>query len=221
MLLIFSCGRSGTNLCLEMFTDHWDYTPSVYPEDKLLFSKSACPESYLTKSDSVYCKSPEQFVTFMKQVPHCKVLWTARRVEDWAMSKIYRGWGRSDDATFEGCLEDFYHMFSIYKKAIEVFPDRIKVVKMEDVLKDITKTAKDLSFWLNIEYSKSMERPYMRMRHKGKRKRYPTLDKSQVDLYKNWDTIYNGFFTQIDLDIEMLFKKVQYINKEFNYDTIC
>jgi len=125
MLLIFSCGRSGTNLCLEMFTDHWDYTPSVYPEDKLLFSKSACPESYLTKSDSVYCKSPEQFVTFMEQVPHCKVLWTARRVEDWAMSKIYRGWGRSDDATFEGCLEDFYHMFSIYKKAIELFPDRI------------------------------------------------------------------------------------------------
>ena len=37
-----------------------------------------------------------------------------------------------------------------------------------------------------------------------------------VDLYKNWKTIYDGFFTKIDLDIELLFEKVQYINKEFN-----
>jgi len=220
MLLIFSCGRSGTNLCLEMFVDHYVYRPSFYPEDKLLFDKEDCEVSYLTKSDSVYCRSSKHFIDFMHRVPHCKVLWTVRRVEDWAMSKIYRGWNRADDATFKGCSEDFYHMFSIYKKAIELFPDRIKIVKMEDIILDIQKVAKDLSEWLGINFENSMLTPYLRMRHKGKRTRYNKLDKSQLDRYKDWENLYDGFFVKNKLDMKTLFIKLQYINKEFGYDTI-
>ena len=99
MVLVFSCGRTGTNLVLEILTGSSVLSPSPYPEDKQVFKRDIVyPYNYLTKSDSIYCSDFGELSNFMKKNFHCKILWTVRHPYDVAMSKIYRGWGHADDA---------------------------------------------------------------------------------------------------------------------------
>ncbi len=222
MLVILSAGRSGTNLALELFTGHSNFKVPEYSEDKLLFANRNIlyPDNYLCKSDITYCPSYIEFNIFMIQNKNCKIIWTVRDVRDWVMSKIYRGYGVSQDSTIDGCKYSINKMFSIYKSAIVNFPDRIKVLRMEDILTNIESVCKELCQWLNIEFEKSMLTPHLRMRHTGKKKRYKTLDTSQIALYKNIETVYDGFFIKNNIPIIKLWKELNYINREFNYDTI-
>jgi hypothetical protein len=54
MVIVFSAGRSGTNLVLEILTGSRFLMPTPYPEDKQLFNrKCTYPYNFLTKSDSI------------------------------------------------------------------------------------------------------------------------------------------------------------------------
>ena len=219
MVLVFSSGRSGTNLVLEMFTDHSMLTPSQYPEDKLLFKRDIMyPHTYLTKCDVVYVNGYDEFKRFMLKNKHCKVIWTVRHPFDWAMSKIYRGWGHAEDATIHGCLDDLDYMYNLLQNVTGDFENRIIVTKMEKVLLDIESQAKLLCKFTKLPFEKSMLTPYKRMRHIGKRNRYKMLDKSQIDLYKNWKSCYNGFFIKESIDLEYVFDNLMYLVNYLQYE---
>jgi hypothetical protein len=227
MLVILSSGRSGTNLILEMFTECNNYTPTQYPEDKEVFKRDIqYPERYLCKSDTHYIDDYKELKNFMLKNKHAQILFTVRHPYDWVLSKLYRGrplkrrgWRPADDATTDGCIADMTKMFDIYKQVTRDFPLKILVVKMEDVLSDIEKEAKRICKFLCIVYNKSMTTPHLRMRHEGKRRRYPTLDKSQIGLYKKFDIIYDGYFKdKKKAGIRKIFKSVEPIIEEFGYD---
>lgn len=226
MLLIFSSGRSGTNLILEAFTGTDQFSPSSMPEDKLFFKRGVkYGHKYLTKCDTNYCESYKLFKAVMTYNEHLKVIWSVRHPYDWCMSKIYRGSvGReekgiplADDATYHGCVSDMYHMFSIYVMAITEFYNRVLVVKMEDMILETEKTLKGICDKFDLGFEESMLHPETRMRHEGKKERYKTLDKSQIDLYKQLTEVYDGFFADRVKYMKHLFRYMQPLCMEFDY----
>jgi len=223
--VIFSCGRTGTNLVLECLTGNPYFTPSNPVEDKLLFVRDEeLPDRYLTKCDTVYCPSYQHFKSFMEKNINTNVIWTLRHPYDMCLSKMYRGkpaekrdWRYSADATPEGCIKNMTQMYELLKQAEQDFPLRILRVKMEDILTDIGAETKRICKHFCILWDKDMMTPHLRMRHKGKHERYPTLDTSQIDLYKNIGTLYGGYFKDRMEDVQKVFDAVGFMIKEFNY----
>ena len=147
------------------------------------------------------------------------MIYTVRHPFDWAMSKIRRGYGHADDATFKGCISDMYWNAYLYCEARKEFPGRILTIKMEDVINDIKKETEKMCQFLKLPLEEPMLHPMDRMRHEGKKKRYGNnIDQSQIGLYKNWREVYDGFLTTIDFDMEELFKKLEPLLKTFGYE---
>ena len=161
--IIFSAGRSGTNLLLESMRGNSYFIASEYPEDKLLFVRNIrYPDKYLTKSDSVYCPSYQHFYDFMKKNPNANILWCIRHPYDWCLSKLFRGRALprrdnnpADDGTPSGCIHDMNWMYSLLKQAEKDFELRILKIKMEDIILDIeSETKKICKSAYNIQYGK-------------------------------------------------------------------
>lgn len=217
---IVGCGRSGTNLTLEMMRGHSYFKASEMIEDKEFFLRDCLYKSgYLTKTDTTYTRSFAFFKRTMIQNNNVKVLWTIRHPYDMALSKIYRGFeGGADDSTFEGCIADIYHMWSLYRRAKNEFANDIYLVKMEDTIRDIEKQAKDICDWLGLEFEEEMKYPYKRMRDKKKRDRYKDIDKTQIDMYKDWKNLYDGYFIKNKMEMDKLFELLKPVVKFFDYE---
>ena len=100
-----------------------------------------------------------------------------------------------------------------------MFPERTLLVKMEDILLETEMTAKILSGELNIPYHENMQNFPARMKNAFKRKRYGDKnDKSQVGLWKNWKTIYGGFFAKNNYDMNKHFNQVKDMIEYFEYE---
>lgn len=219
MVLVFSCGRTGTNLILEVLTGSSYLMPSEPPEDKAIFCRDILyPHNYLTKCDTIYCQCYGLLGKFLKKNKSSKIIWTIRHPFDIAMSKIVRGYKKADDGDFNGCVKDMLWMAYLYNEANCEFPEQIITVKMEDVIMDIASESKRMCNFLNIPFEQQMLTPYLRMRHSGKRKRYPNgLYKNEINKYLNWKKAYDGFLTTIDFDMECLFEKISCLVDFFDY----
>lgn len=223
MVLVFSSGRTGTNICLEVLTGNSKLQPSDPPEDKQVFKRNVIyPDFYLTKCSVTYCKNYNEFYNLMYNNPDTKIIWTIRHPFDVCLSKLYRGRplpkrGRisAADATVEGCVKDLYKMFDLYKRSIQDFNDNILLVKMEDIITNIENESKRMCNFIGIPYQEDMKVPHLRMRHEGKRERYKTLDTNELNKYPEWKTLYNGFYN--NFDIELLFSLIKPIKDYFRY----
>lgn len=218
MILVFSCGRTGTNLVLEILTGSPLLKASDPPEDKFIFRRNIqYPENYVTKCDIAYCQSYDTFELFMKNNPKSSIIWTIRDPRDMILSKLYRGWYRSDDGTPQGCLDTMYAMYNFYLRAIDEFSNNILTIKMEDVILNIEDVINRITKFTNLSIHNNMFYPYKRMRHPGKRTRYNCLDQSQISLWKNYKEIYNGFFRNRAKIIEPMFDTVKPMIRYFGY----
>ena len=227
MIIVFSSGRSGTNLVLEVLTSSKELIYDIeYPEDKMLFRRNIIyPNNYLTKCDSIYVDGYNQFEKFMLNNNHCKMLWTVRNPYDWILSKLYNGRKKdendslSDDATLDGAIADLYYMFSLYLRAIKDFKDRILVVKMEDIILNTEQKTKEICEFTKIQFNGDMLRPYERMRHEIY-KQHNKIITDNVDMWKRIDTIYNGFFhNNKEIDIRKLFLFMEPLVDYFKYES--
>lgn len=226
-VIILGCGRSGTNLLLEILRGSDELQATSMIEDKN-FAKSKCkyPDNYLSKCDTVYFDWSKLKYT-LELNPRMKVLWCMRHPNDMCLSKIYRGQPRSlggdcdtlaDDATISGCEKDIRYMWNIHKNLINNYAYRTKTVKMESVILDFDNTIHSVCRFLGISYNPKMENFISRMRNVNKSKRYNTLDKGQVNLYKNWQTLYNGWFVKNNYDMPLLFDNLRDVTEYFNYE---
>lgn len=221
---VISCGRSGTNMVLEILAGNSYFVPSVPEEDKKLCKSGIVyDDNYLTKCDTVYMNYEQLKATLIAN-PKMKVIWTIRNPRDLAMSKIYRGQTYenggdcktlADDATLDGCLADVEVMFNLYKNVIKDFRRRVLLIKMEDVINDIVTETKKMCNFVGITYQEDMIKFYERMRNQNKSKRYSGIDKGEVDKYLNWKTAYDGFF--VNYDMESLFRQLNVYSKYFGY----
>jgi hypothetical protein len=223
---VVGCGRSGTNLVLEILRGNSFFCASQSPENKDLCG-GTYEECYLTKCDTWYFK-PHELENVLDRNKHMKIIWTIRDPRDMILSKIRRGQPKSqggdgsevvsDDATPDGCIEDINHMYNCYEYIITKCADRVFLIRMEDVINNIEKETKRMCEFIGIPYEKEMCEFTDRMRHPDKRKRYSVLDRSQLSLWKNWKEIYSGFFTENEYPIENIFKEVLHIVRRFSYE---
>jgi len=226
-IAVIGCGRSGTNLVLEILRGSSVLDASPQPENKDLCGGTYEP-SYLTKCDTWYFL-PEELGETLEKNTHMKIVWTIRDPRDMILSKIKRGQPKSeggdgsesvsDDATVTGCLVDMTHMFMCYSHIKKNFPDRILVVRMEDVLLNVEEETKRMCEFLDIPFENDMCDFPNRMRNKDKKKRYSKIDKSQLEVWKRWDSVYSGFFSENEYPIEEMYNSsvVFNIKKEFGY----
>jgi len=226
---VIGCGRSGTNMVLEILRGNPFFNASKEPENKSLFRHHQIyPNDYLTKCDTAYFSIPE-FNTTLDYNYKMQIIWTIRDPRDMILSKIRRGQpkstggdcrGTASDASPAGCLEDMAHMFNCYKNAIEKYKDRVLLIKMEDVIIDIENKTSEMCKFLNVTYHPEMCNFVERIRVIEKRNRYNKLDKGQIGLWKNWKSIYNNFFSENNYPVEDMFREAQYLTDYFGYKSI-
>jgi hypothetical protein len=197
-------------------------------EDKTFCtSGSVFPDRYLSKCDTWYCNKDDLKITLNRN-PSMKILWTIRNPKDMCLSKLRRGRpiseggdchdGVSADATYDGCMFSLRKMFDLYKTVEAEFADRLLVVKMEDIIRDIEGTTVCICEFIGIPFEKNMLYFMSRMRNRFKKKRYGNgVDKTQLDLWKRYRLIYDGFFTDKVELVERLFDDVSFISEEFGY----
>jgi len=232
-VIVIGTGRSGTNVHLEILRGSEQLHATTHIENKAFGrNPTIYPDNYLSKCDTHYltCESLLETMSLNKQM---RIVWTVRNPRDMIMSKLRRGVpfseggdcrGVADDATINGCMADLGHMMSIYETIIWT---RLKYVqvRLEDTLSHVERAVGDLCFALNmltpsinIRYDLPMCNFPSRMRNPFKRSRYPTLDKNQIDLNKNWETWEDGFLVKKRFPIPDMFREVDYICKEFGYE---
>jgi len=224
-VLIFSCGRTGTNMLLESLRGSSMLRATTVTEDKQVFRECrSLPSYYLSKCDTVYVDNVEQVAALLNKNQDLKILWTIRDIRDMALSKIYRGQPGNDspvvadDATFDGCIDDISRMAMFYRYVVENFADRMMLVKVEDMVLEYDDTIALICSFCNIKFEDNMRNFVGRYRNKHQAQRYSNLDKSQVELYKRKHEIYNGFFKTHDIDLENLFDKLHIYLQEFGYE---
>lgn len=227
--IILSCGRTGTNMLLEILagSELINSEISPYIEQKIFYERPKLPSNYLTKSDTHYINTEnilwQKIVNqMMVKNPDLKILWTIRDLRDCALSKLYRGRdqgsGPADDATFNGCIKDIHKMLTIYKFFIKQYPSRIKLVKMEDVIINFKETIEGVCNFIGIPYEEEKMKDFTGRYRTKEKQRYKTIDKSQVELYKRVDEIYDGYFKTADINLDLLFEKLKIYLEVFEYE---
>jgi hypothetical protein len=227
-VLILGCGRTGTNMTLESLRASHLLKATTPAEDKTLFR---CPrrlqDTYLSKCDTCYIDDLDQVSVVLDNNPELLILWTIRDIRDCAMSKIFRGQPGNDvgqladDASFDGCIADIAWMSKIYRHITTHYSERIKLVKMENVILNYEVTMNDVCEFCNIPYVQEMKNFTSRYRGSVKQtkgKRYNGIDKSQVSLYKRATSVYDGFFKTHDLDLDLLFLDLDKDLELFGYE---
>lgn len=221
--IVHSAGRTGTNMVLEILRGSSYLEASSMPEDKQLFTRGGTvPENYLTKCCTVYVPKPELQGAFLEANPHANIIWTIRDPRDMILSKMYRGrFGKEpaqfhDDATEEGVIQNINEMMECYYYLKEHYPQRMLVVKMEEVILNLEEETKQMCAFLKIPFERSMFDFVARMRQEEKKK-YKTLDKGQLRLHAKLPEVYDGFFQTLEFKVEDFFPKVQFVMDEFGY----
>ena len=108
-------------------------------------------------------------------------------------------------------------MYNIFRHIEENFKDQLLLVRMEDVILDIEFETRTMCDFLNIPFEIKMLDFLSRMRNEWKRRRYNSLDKSQVQLWKDWENIYDGFFSKNKYPITSLFEQTKPMLMKFGY----
>jgi len=226
IVIVFSNGRSGTNLILESLRGNSYLKATEFEEDKLLFKRrTKYPDRYLTKCDSVYVPDYKYIKAFMLLNPEAHIIFTIRHPYDWMLSKLYHGRigakGRTkpaDDATIEGCKADMLWGYTLLLNIEKDFFNRINRIKMESFLRDPEYVSSLMCKYIGLPYEEAMCTPHLRMRHKGKVEKYGRkLDTSRIDVYKRIDTEFEGFFDDKKEDVNELFKWAEFLLKEYGY----
>jgi hypothetical protein len=221
--IVYSSGRSGTNMVLEILRGSQELEATEHMEEKGVFTRRLnMDKNYLTKADTHYTPTPESQEAFMELNPDAKIIWVIRDPRDMALSKICRGTidgSKADDATEIGCCADLHHMHKCYLWLKWSYPDRIHVVKMEDVLLELWPTVIDMCDFLGIKFTYGMLNYIDRFRHLKYKAIYKgVVDKTRVGLWKDWENSYDGFFKTEVADMPRIFNNLKPIIEEFGYE---
>jgi len=229
-VIVIGCGRSGTNVALEILSGHSFLSLSDPVENKKIISGNlSYPDWYLTKCDTCYF-SFEQLDRYLKANSTTKLIYTIRDPRDMILSKIRRGQLISeggdcetlaDDATPEGCIDDILHAHSLYLASRERYAERILLVKLENMLLHTESSARSMCTFLGLTFEVPMVHFYLRMHNQFKKKRYgQKVDLSQIAIWKRWEEIYDGWFLQHrEYDVETLFNNINSLVRYYGYPT--
>ena len=171
----------------------------------------------------------ENLIRRMEEYEDLHVIFSFRHPVDTCMSKIIRGqrgcdggdkhWDGvtgfdhstpgdkvSPDGTVEGAILSVKTMQMIHQVIQLHYPKRVLTVQMENLIMNSEDMVEKIARFLGVKVGKRSLAFYKYNSNRYQFQRYGTkLDKSQVGLYKNWQTAFDGFFKNKEADI----KKIQ------------
>ena len=215
-------------MVLEILSGHKAFRPTTPdPEDKRFFVRGRrFPQGFLTKCDTHY-GSIEELNDLLGLNSKMRIIWTIRDPRDICLSKLRRGVTieeggdcdtPADDSTDDGCVDSIYKMFEMYRFIVSKFPERVYLIKMEDVLSKLEEEVCSLASFLKMDFEPAMLDFPNRMRNTKKKERYgERIDQSQLQLWKDAETVYGGFFVGQGSRLKRLFERVDLITRYFNY----
>ena len=86
-------------------------------------------------------------------------------------------------------------MFEMYVFIASKFPERIYLIRVEGALENLEEEARRLAIFLEVEYEPAMLEFPIRMRNQKKERYGAVVDKTQIQIWKNWEAAYEGYFT--------------------------
>ena len=224
-IFITGAGRGGTTLAREVIIGlgliKFYCDGQSKEEDRNFFKRKELPENYGTKLTTPTFPGEDDYTIgnlgkLMNKYDDLYVVFSFRNPIDTCMSKIVRGQKHSDggdkywegvspDGTVKDAIRTVKLMYGIYDAIKGLFPKRVYVIKMENLIlhpeEEIGKVAKFFGVGVTsraLVFYRYNSNPYQF-------RRYGTaIDKSQVDLYKKWDTAYGGFFKDRKKDIDKI-----------------
>lgn len=208
--IITGCGRSGTNLLLEIVraSGIFDFTKEV--EDRAFFSRDVLPPKYGTKIAIEWdVMTIENLMRVMDINYRMKLLFSFRHPYDIILSKVYRGRPKSmggdnmteewaKDATIEEAAKYVKKSWDVYQALATKYHDRVKPVRMEDILTNTFNTVKYIASFLSVSTNDEMRNPWKHNRNAYQNRRYHhAIDKKEVNKWKDLKNSYDGYFDNI------------------------
>lgn len=235
-LLISGVGHSGSNLLTDMVraAEYYNFTPMV--EDRMMCDAwmPLYIKNYATKLclDSPYWDM-NKFKLLMDKFPNMKVMLAIRHPVDQMLSWIYRELPVSmggDSLEIKEADVDHQLELKIARWNSELLQNTLFVLneyghtdralgyKMEDIISNTKLVAMGVAQWLEIPYSDFMAKPWEISRHEGQLHRYKRkLNKDQVDVYKRWETEYNGFYADKRDMVAFIMENLQGVSASLGY----
>lgn len=205
-ILVTGTGRGGTSLLREVMKGLGIAKFYGREEDRNFFLYDKLPENYLTKlALPVKGHSAESIIKLMRQHDDLYIIFSMRHPIDTCMSKIVRGGGISADNTLEKAVQLVKKFHHIHKMITKLFPKRTITVRMEDLILHPRREVERIAQFFGAEATDEALRFYEHNTNRHQFKRYGRkLDRSQVGLYKHWDTAFGNYFRDKKNDIEFL-----------------
>jgi len=207
--VITGCGRSGTNLLLEMVRASGKYRFTQTVEDRGFFKRDVLPDSYGSKIAIEWDAMTIASMTgVMEANKPLKVLWSFRHPYDVILSKVYRGRPKSmggdndteqtaKDGTVEAAAKYVQKSWQVYEALATAYPKRVKPVRMEDILANTASTVRYVARFLMVPITDGMKHPWKHNRNAYQNNRYHhAMDRREINKWKYSDKSYDGYFSE-------------------------
>jgi len=231
-VLVTGAGRGGTNLVAAILRSFQNVVFDSGTEDRLFFTKSKLPSEYGAK----LCTENPSFSMgnirrMMKSNPNLKLIFSVRHPIDHCMSKIVRGQPNSNplsdsseihgspDGSLVTAIDAITFMHTMRRDLSKRYPNRILVVKMEDIILDLDNTIAQIADFIEVDHGTIQEdKLFDNLKNRHHKKRYGNkLDSSQINIYKRVETAYDGFFKDKEDYMDQIKSKLADVFEELKY----
>jgi len=239
-ILVLGARQGGTSLLVEAVRglNVVSFTKNI--GDSEFFNYEVLPQDYGTKltTDTIKKITIENFSSFLEKLKESMnkhanlyIVFSLRHPVDVFMANLVRGQRPSDggdgnrkknrvsdNGTINGSLFAISHAHNVYKNILSLFPKRIIMVKLEDLVLTPEMEVNRIAGFFGVEPTQQAYEFYKHNRNLYQKERYGnSLDKSVVALYKKWDTWHNGFFKDRKADIDFVFDRLAIIIQDWGY----
>jgi len=207
-VLISGTGRGGTNLLTELSRKITTISFTDEVEDRNLFLHANLPADYGTKLTVDHPTfTLQRALTHLEKYEDLHILFAVRHPIDNCLSKILRGRPASQggdkvtenisaDATLPASIQAIRDLYEYIEVLQTEYPQRVCVVRMEDVIQETQKIVDELGEFLNIE-PLPFEGFQSTNRNQYQKSRYGDALIPQTSLYKDLKNNFGGFYHDV------------------------
>ncbi|NOY53535.1 MAG: glycosyltransferase [Deltaproteobacteria bacterium] len=233
-IVITGAGHSGTNWITEIVRSSGRYQFTEYMEDRELFRHKELPTGYgtqlATENPGFHWKNLK---TLLDRYKDLAVILITRHPIDTCLSKIVRGqlkggdgpveniWDYSWDSTLKGSVKSIEGMYDILVRLQQEYPDRVHRLTLEDLITQRETEIDRICSFLQILRTEAMTEAYRNIRNVHQQKRCgKAVDGGQINLYRNLQEAFGGFFHDKKELVAFLCRELQPISEALGYEVI-